>query len=229
MPRQPQSALRSAARRQNSRGEPRRALQGRPKTRRQQLLRTATELFLAKGYEKVSVDSIIARTGGTKTNIYTHFGGKAGLFAAVTADLCQDAMHPFAGIATDGRTAEQVLRDFGRRFLTALLARRSIQQHRMLVSEAPRFPALGKLWFEAGPESARDALAGCLEQLPQPRWRDSIAPRRLAGLFLNMLTEEQLLRQLMTSAGQPSPREINRRVDEAVSVFLHGAMVPGRR
>ena len=228
MPKQPQSVLSSVTRRLPP-GKLRPLRQARSVTRRQQLLQTATELFLARGYEGVSVDAIVARTGGTKTNVYTHFGDKAGLFAAVTEDLCQGAMHPFAGITANGRTAEQVLRDFGRRFLTALLARRSIQQHRMLVTEAARFPALGRRWFEAGPEGAREALAACLEQLPQLRRRGGIAPRRLAGLFLNMLTEEQLLRQLVTSAGQPSPREINRWVDEAVSVFLHGALQSRRR
>ena len=49
--------------------------------KREELLRVATELFLEQGYSCVSVNAIVKRAGGTKTNIYTYFGGKEGLFA----------------------------------------------------------------------------------------------------------------------------------------------------
>jgi len=197
--------------------------------KRAELLKIATELFLAKGYDAVSVDSIVARAGGTKTNVYKHFGGKAELFAAVVEALCQQIVHSFADLELGELEPEEALREIGRRFLTALLAPRSIRQHRMVVAESVRFPAVGKRWFKAGPESARDPIAAYFLKLQKTGQMRGIAPRRLAGLFLDMLSQEQLLRQLIAGAAPLKPREINKLVDDAVGVFLHGALTGKKR
>ncbi len=198
--------------------------QSRSEAKRAEILRIATDLFLAKGYDAVSVDAIVARAGGTKTNVYKHFGGKAELFAAVIEDLCKQIVHSFADIELDGLEPEEALRQIGRRFLTALFTQRSVRQHRVVVAESVRFPAVGKRWFKAGPESARDPIAAYFTKLQKAGRMRGVAPRRLAGLFLDMLSEEQLLRQLIAGASTPSAREINKLVDDAVGVFLHGAL-----
>jgi AcrR family transcriptional regulator len=198
--------------------------QSRSEAKRVEILKIATDLFLAKGYDGVSVDAIVARAGGTKTNVYKHFGGKAELFAAVIEELCQQIVHSFADIELDGMDPEEGLREIGRRFLTALFTQRSVRQHRIVVAESVRFPSVGKRWFKAGPESARDPIAAYFTKLQKAgRLRSGVAPRRLAGLFLDMLSEEQLLRQLIAGAPTPSTREVNKLVDDAVGVFLYGA------
>ena len=198
--------------------------QSRSEAKRAEILKIATELFLAKGYDAVSVDAIVARAGGTKTNVYKHFGGKAELFAAVVEALCQQIVHSFADMNVDGLEPEQALTQVGRAFLTALYTQRSIRQHRMVVAESTRFPSIGKRWFKAGPESARDFISAYFLKLQKAGRMRTIAPRRLAGLFLDMLSEEQLLRQLIAGAKPLTPRETNKLVDDAVSVFLHGAL-----
>lgn len=203
--------------------------QSRSEAKRAEILRIATDLFLAKGYDAVSVDAIVARAGGTKTNVYKHFGGKAELFAAVIEDLCRQIVHSFANMELDGLEPEDALRQIGRNFLTALFTQRSVRQHRVVVAESVRFPSVGKRWFKAGPESARDPIAAYFTKLQKSGRMRGIAPRRLAGLFLDMLSEEQLLRQLIAGAPTPSAREINKLVDDAVGVFLHGALVPKRK
>ena len=59
-----------------------------PQTRRGQerrlaLLLCATDLFLEKGYDAVSLDDIVNHAGGSKTSIYKYFGNKEGLFTAI--------------------------------------------------------------------------------------------------------------------------------------------------
>ncbi len=198
--------------------------QSRSEAKRAELLKIATELFLAKGYDAVSVDAIVARAGGTKTNVYKHFGGKAELFAAVVEALCQQIVHSFADMDLDGLDPEEALRRIGRAFLTALFTQRSIRQHRMVVAESVRFPSVGKRWFKAGPESARDFISAYFLKLQKAGRMRNVPPRRLAGLYLDMLSQEQLLRQLIAGAPAPQTREINKLVDEALSVFLHGVL-----
>ena len=55
-------------------------VQARSVRKRAELLRIATDMFLEQGYDAVSVEAIVQRAGGTKTNVYKHFGGKAELF-----------------------------------------------------------------------------------------------------------------------------------------------------
>jgi AcrR family transcriptional regulator len=199
--------------------------QSRSEAKRAEILKIATELFLAHGYDAVSVDSIIARAGGTKTNVYKHFGGKAELFTAVVEDLCRQVVHAFAELNLEALTPEEALRQIGRRFLTALLTQRSIRQHRIVVAESVRFPAVGRRWFKAGPDSARDVIGAYFLKLQKAgSMAKGIAPRRLASLYLDMLSEEALLRQLITGSAAPSPRDIGKLVDDAVAVFLHGAL-----
>ena len=59
-----------------------------PQTRRGQerrlaLLICATDLFLERGYDAVSLDDIVNHAGGSKTSIYKYFGNKEGLFTAI--------------------------------------------------------------------------------------------------------------------------------------------------
>lgn len=51
--------------------------------RRLALLLSATELFLDKGYDAVSLDDIVNHAGGSKASIYKYFGNKDGLFTAI--------------------------------------------------------------------------------------------------------------------------------------------------
>lgn len=47
------------------------------------LLESATELFLNRGYDAVSLDDIVNHAGGSKASIYKYFGNKDGLFKAI--------------------------------------------------------------------------------------------------------------------------------------------------
>lgn len=190
--------------------------------RRNAILKVASEMFLAQGYEAVSLDAVIARTGGTKTNIYTLFGGKAELFAAVVNEQCQSLAHGFADLDLSGLKPEEALRRVGRAYLSALLAKASVRQHRLMVAEAARFPALGRRWFKAGPEQARIALATQLETLPA--FASKSQARRVASDFLSVLGGEPLMRQLASGALAPSTREINSYVDDAITVLLQGTL-----
>lgn len=202
----------------------------RGEAKRGEILKIATELFLKSGYDGVSVDSIIARAGGTKTNVYKFFGGKAELFAAVAEDLCHQIVFEFAELDLESLPVDEALRKLGRGFVTALLTPRSLRQHRMIVAESVRFPGVGQRWFKAGPEAAYAPVAAYLEkQQKAGRIRGGVPARRLAAMFFDMMIHEVHLRMLVAGASAPATREINKLVDQAVEVLLHGALAPGKR
>jgi AcrR family transcriptional regulator len=55
---------------------------GSPRSTRQHILDTATELFFREGYRAVGVDTIIERSGVAKMTLYRHFSSKNDLIVA---------------------------------------------------------------------------------------------------------------------------------------------------
>jgi AcrR family transcriptional regulator len=56
------------------------------------LLHAAAEVFFEKGYERASLDALIARVGGSKRTLYKAFGSKAGLFDALVTEQVTQAL-----------------------------------------------------------------------------------------------------------------------------------------
>jgi len=50
----------------------------RGEARNSKLQKVAAGLFLKRGYEGVSIDRIVELAGGSKSTIYSEFGGKCG-------------------------------------------------------------------------------------------------------------------------------------------------------
>src|ERR1700687_2838251 len=61
--------------------------------RRQEIVRKAAALFIAKGYANVTIDEIIRLVGGSKATLYARFGGKEGLFETVIKQPCVEVTH----------------------------------------------------------------------------------------------------------------------------------------
>lgn len=191
------------------------------------ILRAAAELFLEHGYDGVSVDMVIAAVGGTKTNVYKHFGGKAELFAAVVEDLWSESVKPFEDIGqldAEGLPLEDALRQLGKQFLRAISTEREIKLHRMVVSEAARHPEQARRWFGIGPLAAYKGFASYIEKQQSAGRLIGMPARRLAPLFIDMVSQEMHMSMLIAGAVAPKRSEIDRIVDDAVTVFLHGAL-----
>ena len=52
----------------------------RGEVRNSKLQKVAADLFLKRGYEGVTIDKIVELAGGSKSTVYSEFGGKCGLF-----------------------------------------------------------------------------------------------------------------------------------------------------
>jgi AcrR family transcriptional regulator len=72
-------------------GRPRRVLKA-PAVRREELIDCAQRLFLAQGYEKTTINDVIAATGLSKGAFYHHFRAKEDLLAAITERIARDSV-----------------------------------------------------------------------------------------------------------------------------------------
>src|ERR1700730_9109295 len=124
---------------------PRRTRRG--EERDTQLRAHASEMFLERGYDGVSVDDIVREVGGSKTNVYSFYGGKDGLFLAVMDTISKDIARPLERLNLRGLAFDAGLRKFARSLLTVLLQERHLAFQRLVIAEALRHPQLGSTWY----------------------------------------------------------------------------------
>jgi AcrR family transcriptional regulator len=196
--------------------------ESRAEQKREQILRAAADLLLERGYAGVSVDEVVARAGGSKTNVYTYFGGKDGLFAAVMQRFCEEIVGPLKAIDVRGLSLRDALVRIGATFLGVLLERRALEVHRLAVAEAHRHPEAARAFFNAAPEETYAAIARLIAaQQAEGRLRPG-DPRRLAAIFLDSLTGDAQLRAL-TGMATIGGEQRARLIETAADIFLEGA------
>jgi len=162
----------------------------------------AAPLFLARGYDGVSLDEIVRAAGGSKTNIYAFFGGKEGLFRAVIEGECREILGPLQSLELDGLTLEAGLTRLGATLLDLVLSPRSVALFRLAVGQTGRFPQLGAVWFESGPATSQRAIADFLgRSLPDAQ------AAVLARLFHDMAVQQVLHRALFEPVASRATRK----------------------
>src|ERR1700736_3251241 len=69
----------------------------RGEVRRSQILDAAAQVFLENGYGGATIDLVIERAGASKATVYSFFGGKDGLFAAIVEERVERILAAFGG------------------------------------------------------------------------------------------------------------------------------------
>jgi len=196
---------------------------GRSDAKRRAILDVAHDVFLAQGYAATSMSEIAAKVGGSKGTLYNYFRSKEELFSAFMTDVCvaQAAIYfdPLAPIGA-GRSVRESLVQLGRSLLEFLLQSDILAVHRLVVAEVGRFPELGRLFYENGPQRGearfteifREAMAKGLLPPADPR----VAGQRLKDLVMS----DVYLRRLWGVLEGFGPAQLRAHVEESVDIFL---------
>ncbi len=193
-------------------------------TRRQAILAIARDAFMEQGYAAASMSAIAARLGGSKGTLYNYFSSKEDLFAAVVADECE-AEFAFMALfePTDG--VEESLRRFGGRFMRFVLSDKALAFHRLISSEVVRFPELGRLFYDAGPERTLARVAAFLSERMEAGELRRADPVRAASSLIGLLKANLHHRRVWNVLGALDDAAIDAHVAGAVEGFLHGFAV----
>ncbi|MEM7712755.1 MAG: TetR/AcrR family transcriptional regulator [Cyanobacteria bacterium P01_A01_bin.68] len=188
--------------------------------KRDKILAVASELFLELGYNRVSVNAIVRKAGGTKTNIYTYFGGKEGLFRAIIESLSKEISQSLVQIDITNLSPQEALNAFGRKYLSVVFSKQAVELHRLTIAESRQFPELGRIWYQAGPEDGYQELGKYIFQQQQLGRFKNYEPRLAATQFLGMLESDIYLQLMLGLRETPSDKEIDTLVSETVKAFL---------
>jgi TetR/AcrR family transcriptional regulator, mexJK operon transcriptional repressor len=181
----------------------------------------ALVLFARDGYERTSVDAIAAEAGVSKRTVYSHYGDKENLFLLVLSET-YDTMRERVRDIVDRhlRDVEDV-----RPALTASVREivRTITRSperstlvRLLISEAPHFPAILDLWQNQG---IVPLIAEPLAKLAAAGLLDTDDPAQAAE-HLSALTFGQVNNKSMMGTIQLTDCEADRIICSGIAAFM---------
>jgi TetR/AcrR family transcriptional regulator, mexJK operon transcriptional repressor len=196
--------------------------------RRRAILDGAGRIFARDGYEGASMAQIAREVGVSKGTLYNYFPGKAALFSSFVADGCDERVKPIFETPSEVEAPEEILRRLGMVIMEMLLSPFRQAIHRMVVSEAGKFPELARAFFEAGPQRALSYLSQWLAQ-EDARGRLVVPdPAFAAEQFFALCQTKIVMRARLRLIETADPAEIDRVVEGAISLFLNSYAPPAR-
>lgn len=189
--------------------------------RRREIALVAEAVFFENGFAETTMQQIAARAGASKETLYRHFGSKEGLFAEIVSERASSFLASVDANFDRPGSLEEVLRAFGTRMLEAILMQDATSLCRTVISELPRNPELGALFFSRGPERVRERLAAFLAAAAARGELDCDDCDRAARIFVGAAVGGHHLSQLVLhEPTRPTHAEIEAYIDAVVTMFM---------
>ena len=206
---------------------PRSAGPGRPKDpgKRVAILAAARQMFTSQGYEGTSMDQIAALAGVSKLTVYSHFGDKEALFAAVVRAHCETGLPPSLFDPSPDTPLRERLMAIARAFYAMVTSPESVAGHRMLCTPQLAGSPLSRLFWEAGPQRVHDAFAVLLERRVEAGDLAIDDAPRAAGQFFALLKGEPHARRVFGCCDGEAASAVEAHLAATVDMFLRAYAV----
>lgn len=193
-----------------------------PSEKARVVLAGARAVFMANGFDAATTDMIQQAAGVSKSTVYSYYPNKEALFVAVVEAECEHFLQTIRERNFSGKRLADVLNAIAQAYLEVVLSREGLALYRMVVSEAPRFPDLGRRFYLAGPGAVNDIVADTLEAAASKGELDlgSIGRDSAASLFVSMVRGEAQMQCLMHPDSPASAAQRDRWANDAVTAFL---------
>lgn len=201
---------------------PKQAGPGRPKDpgKRAAILEAAKRLFVALGFDGVSMDQIAAEAGVSKLTVYSHFGDKDSLFAEAVRAHCEQGMPTALFEPEPSVPLRERLTDIGQAFFAMIMTPEAVAGHRILCSPQVASSGMPAMFWEAGPKRVQDSFAALLQRRIAAGELDIPDTDRAASQFFTLLKGEPHAHAVFgysCSSRQDTPRE---HIASVVDLFL---------
>ncbi len=196
------------------------------KVRYQKILDAAYRMFLENGYEKVSMNEIVRKAGGSLATIYKLFGSKEQLFNEILEQKTQEL---FGGIKQERIQYEGRVRDFltyyAKFVLSFVVSDESVLFHRLIIADGHKNNALlGKLLMK----NRHSVVLILSEYFEGEKNRGSIEVQDtilLASQFFCALKDPFMFSKLIGVEIDTSSERLDMAIEQIVDVFCRGVEV----
>ena len=201
---------------------PKQAGPGRPKDpeKRAAILDASKRLFVALGFERVSMDQIAAEAGVSKLTVYSHFGDKESLFAEAVRAHCEQGMPNSLFDSEPGTPLRERLLAIGHAFFAMVMTPDAIAGHRILCSPQVTTTGLPAVFWEAGPQRVQAGFAALLERRTASGELDVEDVDLAAAQFFTLLKGEPHLQAVIGYCCNKRGSDAREHVVSAVDFFL---------
>jgi AcrR family transcriptional regulator len=187
---------------------------------RARILNAAFDVLREHGYRATQTREIAARAKVSKREIYSEFGNKEGIFAALIAARAERMRRP-AGKpdvrSRDGFVA--TLHKVGVAFLEQLYDPAVVSVFRLAIGSAEESPEMARILernaFQPNRRALNDMMAGAIHAGVLTGEASQLSAR-----FLALLTGGAHVPVLLGIVDPPKPRELARHAEEAAIAFL---------
>ncbi|TNE35280.1 MAG: TetR/AcrR family transcriptional regulator [Alphaproteobacteria bacterium] len=193
--------------------------------RKEALIQVARRLFAEHGLAGTTLEMITSEVGGSRRTIYELFGNKDGVFEAVVRDCTQRALSIIHSIDVSNRPIREALIEFGINLMSFLTSEDTVRQLRLFISEVPRFPQLGRFFYENGLMAGRLILKDYLQHQMDEGVLARADPEQAALFLVSLIKADYDMRQMTHVGWEPGEELLRKHVIDAVDLFLHGYAV----
>lgn len=195
------------------RGRPRK---GEQQQRRQRVIDTALAELVERGYDRVTMLGIATRAGASKETLYSWFGNREGLFAALIQDLADRAAERIQAALDGDKDPIETLTVFATGLLTLLTGEQSIALNRAAMNS----PDLAEILLASGRYRAGPLVEQYLARLTDAGYLHITDPPEAFRLLYGLVIQDTQIRVLL---GEPPPSKavIATQAATAVDRFLH--------
>jgi AcrR family transcriptional regulator len=193
-------------------------------TTRARILSATFQVLAERGYGATHTREIAARAQVSKREIYSEFGSKAGILAALIAARGERMRKPLEHADVGDRASfAATLERVSVAFLEQLCEPAVVSMFRLAIASAEHTPALAAILDD----QARQPNARALRALMASATKTGVLtgePSRLASRFFALLAGDLHVWVLLGVSAPPKPRELERHARDVTDAFLqlHG-------
>ncbi len=211
------------------RGAPKTGGPGRPKDlgKRAAILEAAKRMFTQSGFDGASMDQIAAAAGVSKLTVYSHYGDKETLFAAVVKSHCEQQLPSSLFEPMPQVPLRERLLTIAQAFYAMASSPAAIAGHRMLCTPQLSGSPLPQLFWEAGPKRVQSDFAALLERrVAAGELRITDVPRA-ASQFFTLLKGEPHARLVLGCGDADAVVDTDAHLAATVELFLRAYATAG--
>jgi len=188
---------------------------------RDRILGAAMRTFMEHGFAAATTLEIATRAKVSKRELYALVGNKEEMLAACVARRGRRMRLPEGFRASvDMASLESALRQYGLVLLKELVDPDVLAVFQLGISESKRSPGIAASINEQGHKPANAALEALLRSAHGARLLVSDDFPSMVAHYRDLLLGDRMVYVLLGTAAPPTPREIDRRADDAARLFL---------
>ncbi|MCK9904599.1 TetR family transcriptional regulator [Parafrankia colletiae] len=191
--------------------------------RHEELLDTALDLFLERGFELATIEMIAGRVNMTKRTVYARYPDKAALFRAAVQRAIERQIAPRALLESlDNGDLAETLEAIARLRIAQVATPNGLRLQRIINTESYRFPEIFTASFEQSGRPVIEFVAGVIERAVAAGTIAPTNPALAASVFMSMLVSGPV--RTIVSGHTPTDYELDERIQFSVRLLLDGLL-----